>query len=110
MGRKILGVDWRQEMRFLNGKKGAVWKVCVPRINNRAERREGKAFSGVCVWSFSRAGFEDLGVAARRVRAAVSGARNLVIKMAFRPRVWNGDVRRRCNSYGKLMSLKRNKC
>jgi hypothetical protein len=72
-GRKILGDDWRKGMGFCNGKKGAVWRVCIPRINNSAERREIEAFLGEPGWDFSRLDWEGGGMGGRRVTAGVSG-------------------------------------
>ncbi len=70
-----------------DGKKRAILEVCVPRINNRAEPRESKAFWGEWRLGFSRADWVPgkAGVPGRA--AVVSGVRDLVIRMAFRPRV-----------------------
>ncbi len=75
-------------MEVLDGKKGSIWEVCVPRINNSAERREITAFSGVWEWGFSRAGGVSGKTGERGGGMTVaSGVRRVVIKMAFRPRV-----------------------
>ncbi len=75
-------------MEVLDGKNGAIWEVCVPRINNSAERREITVFLVEWGWGFSRAGGVGGRTGERGGEAAVvSGMRDLVIRMAFRLRV-----------------------
>ena len=75
-------------MEVLDGKKGAIWEVRVPRINNSAERRESDVFLGERGWSFSRAGGVRGKTGVRDGEVTVTSAvRGLVIRMAFRPRV-----------------------